>query len=453
MHSCLFSFAVYFGFGGEELSVIVSQVEKHSLAYRRGIRAGNEIISINSHEINDVLDYQFYIKEKKLVIVIADDGDKVKTVKLRKKIDDDIGLAFETYLMDNQQHCKNKCVFCFIDQLPDGMRESLYFKDDDSRLSFLMGNYITLTNLSERDVERIIEMHISPVNISVHTMNPSLRVQMMKNPKAGECLSIIERFAKAGIQMNTQLVLCPGINDGKELEYSLNELGKLYPAVQSIAAVPVGLTKHREGLCKIEMYNKQTAGEVIDIIECFADHFQHFNGTRLAFAADEFYIKAEREIHDAQYYEDFSQLENGVGLWASLKDEFYSSLECTQAENIKARNISLATGYDAFPLMEELSKSAMKRFPRLKINVYKIRNDFFGETITVAGLVVGQDIVNQLKGKALGEELLLPAVMLRHERDMFLDSKTVKEVENELKTAITVCEIDGDDLLNKMLGK
>ena len=433
------------------MPVIVSKVEKHSLAYRHGIKAGDEIISINSHEINDVLDYQFYLKEKKLAIVVSNGKEKTKTIKLHKKTEDDIGLDFESYLMDKQQHCKNKCVFCFIDQLPDGMRESLYFKDDDSRLSFLMGNYITLTNLSERDVDRIIEMHISPVNISVHTMNPCLRVQMMKNPRAGECLSVIKRFADAGIKMNTQLVLCPGINDGKELEYSLNELGKLYPAVQSIAAVPVGLTKHREGLCKIEMYNKQTAGEVIDIIECFADHFQHFNGTRLAFASDEFYIKAEREIHDAAYYEDFSQLENGVGLWASLKDEFYSALECTEVENVKNRSISIATGYDAYPLMVELSAAAMKQFPQLKIDVYKIKNDFFGETITVAGLVVGQDIINQLKGKNLGEELLIPAVMLRFERDMFLDSKTVAAVESELKTDITVCEIDGYDLLNKML--
>lgn len=437
------------------MSVKVKSVDKHSLAEKHGITSGCTLLKINSNEINDVLDYQFYVKDEKLIIDLKDENGKFRKLKVTKKADEDIGLQFETYLMDKQQHCKNKCVFCFIDQLPEGMRESLYFKDDDSRLSFLFGNYITLTNLNENDVDRIIQMHISPVNISVHTMNPELRVQMMKNPKAGECLSIIKRLADAGIKMNTQLVLCPGINDGKELEYSLNELGKLYPAVQSIAAVPVGLTKHRDGLCKLELYNKETAGNVIDIIECFADHFHYFNGTRLAFAADEFYLLAEREIHNAEYYEDFSQIENGVGLWASLKDEFYSALEDIDSnlELEKSRNIAIATGEAAYPLLCELAEAVCRKLDGLNVNVYKISNQFFGDNITVAGLIVGKDLVNQLKEENLADKLLIPSVMLRHERDMFLDSMTVEQVENELNTKIIITEIDGYDLLNKILGR
>lgn len=436
------------------MSVRIESVEKGSIAYRHKIRRGCVLEKINSHEINDVLDYQFYLKESTVALQLLDESEKKRYLIIKKNADDDIGLNFETYLMDKQQHCKNKCVFCFIDQLPHGMRDSLYFKDDDSRLSFLFGNYITLTNLSEHDVDRIIEMHISPVNISVHTMNPELRVQMMKNKNAGKSLDIVYRLAEAGIQMNTQLVLCPGINDGKELEYSLEQLGKLYPHVQSIAAVPVGLTKHREGLCHLECYNKKTAGEVIDIIECFADHFNYFHGTRLAFAADEFYLKAEREIPSADFYEDFPQIENGVGLWASLKSEFYSALDLEDTGDLKSdRHISLATGVAAYPLLKELSQAAEKKFSGLKINVYKIENEFFGENITVAGLIVGQDLIKQLSGKSLGKELLIPSVMLRHERDMFLDSMTLDETEEKLKVKMTVCDVDGFDLLDKMLGR
>lgn len=437
------------------MAVKVKSVDRHSLAERHGISPESTLLKINSNDINDVLDYQFYVKEDKLIIDIKDNNNRYRKLKITKKADEDIGLQFETYLMDKQQHCKNKCVFCFIDQLPEGMRESLYFKDDDSRLSFLFGNYITLTNLSETDVDRIIQMHISPVNISVHTMNPELRVQMMKNPKAGECLSIIKRLADAGIKMNTQLVLCPGINDGKELEYSLNELSKLYPAVQSIAAVPVGLTKHRDGLCKLELYNKETAGNVIDTIECFADHFNYYNGTRLAFAADEFYLLAEREIHDAEYYEEFSQIENGVGLWASLKDEFYSALEDidSELELEKPRNIGIATGEAAYPLLCELAEATCQKFDGLRINVHKISNQFFGDNITVAGLIVGEDLINQLKDTLAANELLIPSVMLRHERDMFLDSVTVEQAENELNTKIVITETDGYDLLDKILGR
>lgn len=435
------------------MSVRVTSVKKPSAAYFHGIRENCIIEEINGHEIYDVLDYRFYIQEKKLTVIFTDSSGKKKKAVLHKKAEDDIGLEFETYLMDRQQCCKNKCIFCFIDQMPCGMRDTLYFKDDDSRLSFLTGSYITLTNLSEREVERIIEMHISPINISVHTMNPTLRVEMMKHPKAGKSLEIIRRFAEAGIKMNTQLVLCPGINDGKELEYSLSELGALYPAVQSIAAVPVGLTKYRDGLSKIEPYTKETARQTIDIIECFSDHFLYKNGTRLAFAADEFYLKAEREIPSAEFYEDFSQLENGVGMWASLKEEFFCALENETGDSKINRKISVATGEAAYPLLKEISGAVSKKYPGITVNVYKIENKFFGESVTVAGLIVGDDLISQLKNKDLGEELLIPAVMLRYERDMFLDSVTLSEAEEKLNIKITPCENNGDELLNIITGR
>lgn len=436
------------------MSVKISGVKKHSAAFRAGLRKDFLLLSINGNSINDVLDYDFHIKEKRLAVSCLDTDGKEKKAFFLKKQEDDIGLEFESYLMDNQQCCKNKCIFCFIDQMPKGMRNTLYFKDDDSRLSFLMGNYITLTNLSDSDVERIIKMHISPVNISVHTMNPELRVKMMKNPNAGKSLEIMKRFADAGIKMNTQLVLCPGINDGKELEFSLGELGKLYPAVQSVAAVPVGLTKFREGLCELTGYTKETAGEVIDIIECFSEHFLYFNKTRLAFAADEFYLKAERPVPEADFYEDFSQLENGVGLWASLKDEFFRALREDGSFTVsEKREISIATGEAAYPLLEELSALAQKKYKGLKINVYKIKNRFFGESITVAGLIVGEDLTNELNGKALGRELLIPSVMLRFEGDMFLDSMTLVEAEKRLGVKITPVATDGYELLDKILGR
>lgn len=435
------------------MSVKISSVEKGSRCYKKRMREGDTLLRINSHEINDILDYQFYAEDKKLEIDFINHKGKERRIHLKKKVEyEDLGLSFETYLMDKQRHCANKCIFCFIDQLPKGLRESLYFKDGDSRLSFLFGNYITLTNLTQHDVDRIIEMRISPVNISVHTMNPDLRVQMMKNPKSGESLKYIYQLAEAGIKINTQLVLCPGINGGKELEYSLTELGKLYPAVQSIAAVPLGMTKFREGLCELQPYTKETAGAVIDMIEDFAAHFLYFEGTRLAFAADEFYLKAGRPMPEADAYEDFAQLENGIGLWALLKSEFYDALEeCDEELNLE-RHITIATGSAAYPLLKELAKSACEKFKKLNINVTEIKNNFFGESITVAGLLTGKDLIKQLKDNDLGEEVLIPGVMLRREGDIFLDDLSPEDAENELSVPVTPVPNDGAELLNKMLG-
>ena len=429
--------------------VEIKSVIRKSPADKAGIKGGDLLLKVNSHEINDFLDYQFYVEESSLKIEYEHKGS-VKSVLIKKDEYDDLGLEYETYLMDKERRCKNKCIFCFIDQNPKGMRESIYFKDDDSRLSFLFGNYITLTNLSERDVERIIEMHITPVNISVHTMNKELRVKMMKNPKAGECLQIISYLAENGISINTQLVLCPGINDGDELRYSLQKLSELHPGVESIAVVPVGITKHRDGLFEMPQYTKETAADVIDIITEFGDKFKEKFGTRLCYASDEFYLKAERPLPDAEYYEDYVQLENGVGMCTSFKDEFMSGLYDI-ADDTEERKLSLATGEAAYPLIKELSDEVTKKFPNIKINVYKIENNFFGHTVTVAGLVTGRDLIDQLKGKELYDRLIIPDVMLRSEGDLFLDNISVEDVEEALSVPLDVTfSADGYDLIDKI---
>ncbi len=433
------------------MSVKIKDVEKDSICSKK-ISAGDTLIAVNSHEINDVLDYRFYTSACKLKLEIETEKGKHRTVKVKKGEYDDLGLCFETYLMDKHHSCKNKCIFCFIDQMPKGMRESLYFKDDDSRLSFLFGNYVTLTNLTDKDIDRIIEMHISPVNVSVHTMNPTLRVEMMKNPNSGTSLRYINRLAEAGIKLNTQLVLCPGINDGKELEFSLSELGKLYPAVQSIACVPVGLTKHRDGLPHLDAYNKETASKVIDTVDDFNIHFKYYNNETIAYVADEFYLAAQREIPSADYYGDYPQLENGVGMWRLLKEEFASALEMNDFIPEKGREISAVTGKAAYPLIKELANSLEIRY-NIKINVYEVKNIFFGESVTVAGLLTGQDILEQLKDKELGSELIIPDNALRDGEEVFLDDMTVAQLSAALGAPVTSCKADGYELLDKFLGR
>lgn len=413
------------------MAVEIKNVKKWSAAFLKGIKAEDKLLSINGNEINDFLDYDFYISEDKLCLEIEHKG-KIRTLNIRKNDENDIGLEFESYLMDKQKRCKNKCIFCFIDQNPEGMRESIYFKDDDSRLSFLFGNYITLTNLTDKDIDRIIKMHISPVNISVHTMNRELRVKMMNNKNAGNCLDYIYRLAEAGIELNTQLVLCPGINDGKELEYSISELSKLFPAVKSIAAVPVGITRHREGLFNMPEYTKETAEQVVDVIASMGDEFKEKYGTRLVYAADEFYLKAEREIPNSDYYETYPQIENGVGMWNSFLSEADDFIEGLDKSADIQKSVSLATGTAAYPLINGTAKRLMEIYPKLEINVYEIKNNFFGHSVTVAGLVTGQDLINQLKNKQLGDELLIPDVMLRSEGDLFLDSISLAEVSESL---------------------
>ena len=423
------------------MSVIVKSVEKGSAAARAGMKSGDTLVSLNGASILDVLDYRFYQNDSKIEIkyINAKGKEKVKTVK--KAEDSELGLDFDTYLMDKQRSCKNKCIFCFIDQLPKGMRESLYFKDDDSRLSFLFGNYITLTNITEHEVERIIKMHISPVNISVHTTNPELRVKMMKNPNAGKVLEIIKRFNDAGISMNCQLVLVPGYNDGQELVRSLDDLTALQ-CVQSVAAVPVGLSRHRDGLEPLEKFTKQTAAEVLDIMD-------KYRGTGRVFAADEFFLLAEREMPDTDYYGDFLQLENGVGIWALTKSDAQSALADMEEPQTK-RNISVVTGVSAYPLISDIVDTATKKWHNLSSKVYMVKNDFFGHNITVAGLITGGDIINQLKGKELGDLLLIPDVMLRHENDKFLDDVTVSDLAEALGVRVRVIHSGGYELVEAL---
>ena len=432
------------------MSVIIKDVEKGSAAHKAHIKAGDTLVSLNGNIIMDVLDYRFYQNNEKIIAEIINSKGKIKKVKIKKGEYEEIGLQFDTYLMDEKRSCKNKCVFCFIDQLPKGLRDSLYFKDDDSRLSFLFGNYITLTNITEHEIERIIKMHISPINISVHTTNPDLRVKMMTNKNAGHVLDIMYRFNEAGIKMHSQLVLCPGYNDGDELRRSLNDLLAL-ENMECVAAVPVGLTKYREGLAKIEPFNKQTAGEVLDIIDEYAQKSIEKYGERRFYGSDEFYLLSERDMPNAEFYGDFLLLENGVGLWALLKSEVQSALQDIDCKNTN-RHVSLATGVAAYPLLCEIAKMCEQKISGLKCDVHEIKNDFFGDKITVAGLITATDIYNQLKDKDLGDTLLIPTSMLRAEGDMFLDSVTVEELSQKLNSHITVTNTDGYSLIDSIIG-
>lgn len=388
-----------------------------------------------------MLDYNFFQQNEKIKLKIINGKGKIKTKRIKKQENEDLGLQFETYLMDKQHSCKNKCIFCFIDQLPKGMRDSLYFKDDDSRLSFLFGNYITLTNITEHEVDRIIKMHISPVNVSVHTTNPELRVKMMKNRFAGDCLNILWRICNAGIKVNCQLVLVPGINDGEELRRSLCDLLK-FPSVASIACVPIGLTGYRDGLPELSSYNKQTAGEVLDILSEFQAESLEKYGERKVFASDEFYLLAGRQFPDYDFYENFPQLENGVGMCVSMKKEAIDAINSEDRTDI-SKNISCITGEAAYPLICKIVDIAQNKWHNLKCKVYPIKNNFFGGKINVTGLVVGSDIIEQLKDRDLGDCLLVPSVMLRRERDMFLDDITVTELEERLNIKVRIVESDG----------
>ncbi len=430
------------------MSVVIDSVTKGSPADFAGIKGGDTLISLNGNEIVDVLDYRFYQLERELVVKYISQNE-IKTAKIKKTEYEELGLEFSTYLMDKEHSCRNKCIFCFIDQLPKGMRDTLYFKDDDSRLSFLFGNYITLTNLSEHEIERIIKMHISPVNISVHTTNPQLRCKMMNNRFAGEALDIMRRFAEAGIVINTQLVICPGINDGAELERSLRDLTELQ--VNAVAVVPVGLTDHREGLYPLTPFTKESANEVLEICRKFGDECVEKFGRRIIFAADELYIKAEQKLPEADYYEDFACLENGVGLIPLLKDEFLFALEDFQGDITLTRKKTIACGESVAPYLEELVLKLSEKFPNVCVNVVPIVNDFLGHQINVTGLIVGRDLISQLKGKDLGDEVLISCSMLRSGEEVFLDDVTLTEASNELGVEITPNDNSGEGLLNSIL--
>ncbi len=429
--------------------VTITGIIRRSPAERAGIQAGDVLAAMNGHAVCDVLDYMFYAAEQELTLSLTRDGTAYE-VRITKGEYDDLGLEFASYLMDQKQSCRNKCVFCFIDQMPPGMRETLYFKDDDARLSFLQGNYVTLTNMSQKDVDRIIQMKLN-MNVSVHTTNPELRCRMMQNRFAGEKLDYLHQMAAAGIQLNCQIVLCPGLNDGAELERTLTDFGKMMPHITSVAVVPVGLSKYREGLYPLTGFTKETAAQAIDTIAAFQTRFLEQFGTRTVFPSDEFFLLAEREIPDAAYYEDYPQYENGVGLLRSLADEFHAALADAEPEHLP-RTVSLATGYAPFAFLQGLCGEAAAKWKGLSCHVYPIRNDFFGETITVTGLITGQDLIAQLQGQDLGEELLLSSSMIRRDCDVFLDDVTIGEVEAALGVRVRLVPNDGYELLDALLG-
>ncbi len=433
------------------MSVVINGVAPHSHAARCSILPNEILVSINSNDIVDVLDYRFYQFERELILVVENELGERRTVKLKKPEYDELGLLFDTYLMDEQKSCRNKCVFCFIDQLPKGMRETLYFKDDDSRLSFLFGNYITLTNITEHEVDRIIKMHISPVNISVHTTNPELRCKMMNNRFAGDALKYLERLSKSSIEINTQIVCCPGYNDGEELKRTLSDLEDL--GVNMVAVVPVGLTAHREGLAKLTPFDKEKALETIGIIEEFSSHCMEKYGRHIAFASDELYIKAGLPIPPYEHYEDFPALENGVGLIALLKDELFYAVDDYEGDTSIKRTVTIACGTSVAPFMREMMDYVEKKFDNVKVNVVPIKNEFFGGGVNVSGLIVGADLINQLKTIDLGDELLISSSMLRYENDLFLDDTSVEDVENTLNIKLTPVNNNGEELLLAILGK
>ena len=431
------------------MAVKIFDVTTGSHADKAGIKKGETLLSINSNEIVDVLDYRFYQVNRKLTLEVEDEDKNVRTIEMTKGEYEEIGLEFETYLMDKQHSCRNKCIFCFIDQLPKGMRESLYFKDDDSRLSFLFGNYITLTNITEHEIDRIIKMHISPINVSVHTTNPELRCKMMNNRFAGDTLKYLKRFADAGITLNCQIVSCPGINDGDELVRTLTDLENL--GVNMTAIVPVGLTRYRENLYPLVPYNKETAGQTIDIIEKMGDECVKKHGRRIFFPGDEFYLLAEREIPSPEFYEDFSALEDGIGMIAYLTDDVGWKLEELDADESLCHKVTIACGEGVFPYMKRIMSMINEKFPNITINTRAIKNNFFGVGVNVSGLVTGGDLIDQLRNDDLGGRLIIPSSMLRFENDLFLDDVSTDDVERELGVTLVPVNNNGNDLVEAVI--
>lgn len=429
--------------------VKIKSVIKGSPAFVCGIAEGDILVSVNGHNINDVLDYMYYAADVNVEIGIMRSGTEMKFIAEKDEYDD-LGLEFDTFLMDSKRRCSNKCVFCFIDQMPPNMRETLYFKDDDARLSFLQGNYVTLTNLTDEDIDRIIKMKLN-INVSVHTTNPELRVKMMGNRFAGEKLKYIRRLAENGISLNCQVVCCPVLNDGDELRRTLRDLGDLMPNISSMAVVPVGVTKYRENLFPLKTFDKKGAGETIDIIEEYQTEFLEKYNSRVVFPSDEFFLTAERDLPEIAYYEDFPQFENGVGMLRSLIDEFTDALEAAEYSGGE-RHITIATGYCPYTVIKQLCESVEKKFGSIKIDVVPIRNDFFGDTITVTGLITASDLISQLKDRNNGSELIISSAMLMQNSDIFLDDRTISDVEEELQIKIKITQNDGYDLVDAVLG-
>ena len=434
---------------------LIKEVYPDSIAEEMGIEPGDVLLRINKQEIGDVFDYRYYIKDDYIEVLIRKADGEEWLLEIDKDYDDDLGIEFDNGLMSDYRSCSNKCIFCFIDQMPPGMRETLYFKDDDSRLSFLQGNYITLTNMTEKDVERIIHMQLAPINISVQSTNPELRCKMLHNRFAGDKLKYLDQLYEGHVEMNGQIVCCKGVNDGEELKRSIEDLSKYLPFMRSVSAVPAGITKYRDGLYPLELYTKEEAGEVIDLIESYQKKFYEEYGLHFIHASDEWYITAERDFPEEERYDGYIQLENGVGMMRLFIEEFEEAVKHLEGKPME-RTLTIATGKLTYPTICQFAERLTKLYPGLVVHVYAIRNDFFGEMITVSGLITGQDLVKQLleykeRGVDLGETLLIPSNMLRTGEEVFLDDMTVQQVEEALEMHLTAIEPGGQDFVDAVL--
>lgn len=437
----------------QEKKHVICSVEPGGIGEELELEPGDVLLSINGKTVEDIFDYQYLTNDEYLTVEVQKADGEIWELDIEKDFDEDLGITFENGLMDDYKSCSNKCIFCFIDQMPKGMRDTLYFKDDDSRLSFLQGNYVTLTNMSDEDIERIIYYNLAPINVSVHTTNPTLRCEMLHNRFAGDALKKLQRLAEAGVEMNGQIVLCKGVNDGAELEHTISDLVKYIPHMESVSVVPVGLTKYREGLYPLEPFGKEDAREVLAIIHKWQDYCMEHYGTHFIHAGDEWYLLAEKELPEAERYDGYLQLENGVGMITLLREEFADALEQETGDANLKRHVTLATGRLAAPILQDILSQMKDKFPGVQVDVTPIRNDFFGERITVAGLLTGQDLVKQLSQIALGEEVLLPGCVLRAGEEVFLDDMTLSEMKMTLQAPVVIVKSSGQDLLNAVLGR
>lgn len=430
---------------------IVKSLIPGGIGEELGIEPGDKLLAINGSEIQDVFDYYYYEESEQLLLLIEKPDGEEWELEIEKDEDESLGIEFDQSLMDEYRSCRNKCMFCFIDQMPKGMRETLYFKDDDSRLSFLQGNYITLTNMSDHDVERIVKYRLEPINISFQTTNPELRCKMLHNRFAGEALKKVDILYRGQIEMNGQIVLCKGVNDGEELERTIRDLTGYLPYLKSVSIVPVGLTKYRDGLYPLEPFTKEDAKEVLSVIHRWQEKIYQEHGIHMIHAGDEWYVLAEEEVPEEERYDGYLQLENGVGMMRLLFNEVQEALSAVTGDE-RQREISLATGRLMYPYIGKILEEIRKKFPNITTHLYAIRNDFFGERITVSGLITGQDLTGQLKGRPLGERLLLPCNMLKIGEPVFLDDFTLEEVENSLQVKTDIVKSSGQDLLDAVIG-
>ncbi|MDY3248806.1 MAG: DUF512 domain-containing protein [Candidatus Choladocola sp.] len=430
----------------------IKEVLPGSIAGELELEPGDTLLAVNGQEIDDIFDYHYYTNEEYLTVLVRKADGEEWELEIEKEFEEDLGIVFENSLMDDYRSCRNKCIFCFIDQMPKGMRETLYFKDDDSRLSFLQGNYVTLTNMSDHDIDRIIRYRLEPINISFHTMNPELRCKMLNNRFAGDIFPKVQRLADAGIEMNGQIVLCKGVNDGEELNDSIRKMTEYLPCLRSVSVVPVGLTKYREGLYPLEPFDGEDAGKVIDLLESWQEKIYREHGIHFVHASDEWYIMAGRDFPEEERYDGYLQLENGVGMMRLLMEETEEALSSLEGDSVQ-REISLATGRLAAPYLRKIGDRITEKFPGTVLRVYEISNCFFGERITVSGLLTGEDLIGQLKGRPLGEKLLLPCNMLRSGEEVFLDDITVRELENALQIKVDIVKSSGYDLIRAVTGR